>query len=271
VWMSVRVCEIARNSGEDLDSQTLATSDHRGAESRRAIFRSRVAAWGGSSTTKASSSGRGSAAGVPDSVPGAGRFRVSRPESVGCSTPRGGISTAVLFANAGNTAVSLSSCESVRLSACTDCAGFSAAFSPAARAKWSSRTAGTGKISARNGCKGKSARKPMSLGALIASELAVWQLIVRQSLRPTTAVSRGRRGVGHSEWFETRSFARNVRPDHLLHGRKRGVWAKESYGRLFSARRLVPQPPRGCAERCESKREPRVVACLLGMAAQLQA
>ena len=176
-------------------------------------------------------------------------------------------------------------------------------------------TAGTGRISARNGCKGKSARKPISLGALIASELerirltcsvgfgaakvssltltkssptpppsslpsrrysypkcalAVWQLIVRQSLRPTTAGSGGRRGVGHSEWFETRSFARNVRPDHLLHGRKRGVWARESYGRLFSARRLEPQPPRGCAERCESKREPRVVACLLGMAAQLQ-
>ena len=95
--------------------------------SRRAIVRSRAAASGGSSTTRARSSGRGSAAGVPDSVPCAGGFAVSRPGSGGCSTPRGGTGTAALPAKASGAAVLLSSCESVRLSACTDCAGFCAA------------------------------------------------------------------------------------------------------------------------------------------------
>ena len=60
------------------------------------------------------------------------------------STPRGGTwvrnSTAAPPAKASGAVVSLSSCKSVRLAACTDCAGFCAAFSPAARAKWSSVT-----------------------------------------------------------------------------------------------------------------------------------
>lgn len=43
------------------------------------------------------------------------------------STPRGGTETAVSFAKASDAAVSLSRCESVRLSACTDCVGFCAA------------------------------------------------------------------------------------------------------------------------------------------------
>ena len=48
------------------------------------------------------------------------------------STPRGGTETAAPPANASGAAVSFLSCESARLSACTDCAGFCAAFSPAA-------------------------------------------------------------------------------------------------------------------------------------------
>ena len=50
------------------------------------------------------------------------------------STPRGGTTTAVSFANASGGAGSLSWCESVGLSACTACVGFCAAFWAAALA-----------------------------------------------------------------------------------------------------------------------------------------
>jgi hypothetical protein len=50
----------------------------------------RAGSSGGSSTMRASSSGRQAAAGVQDSVPGTGGFSVSRPEFAGFSTSRGG-------------------------------------------------------------------------------------------------------------------------------------------------------------------------------------